>query len=280
MHLYEQQNPSVCPHYREGEYESISRVVLSKGRKHVKKSVEAEIVYIEKGQVELRDSASYLQQVSEGELCFLPPGLSRTIHAVSDTTLTVFSLPGPMRVCKLSKKVEDSADTAGDREVVYVLPVRKEVKEFLLNLKTHVGNTSICPRFFILKTEELFLLLNAYYSETERQRFFYYEGNRDSQFFYFVLSNYHKVKTVKEFATLAGVSLSSFEKIFRRVFETAPRKWMKQKRVEQLRDELLYSEKPLKVVSEICGFASPSHMTGFCRKHLGMTPGEVRNTSL
>lgn len=279
MHLYEQQNSSVCPHYREGEYEKINRVILPQGEKHVKKSIEAEIVYIEKGQVELRDSASYLQQVGEGELCFLPPGLSRNIYAVSEATLTIFCLPGSMRVCKLENKIEGK-DEINLREVIYVLPVRKEVKEFLLNLKMHVGNTSICPRFFILKTEELFLLLNAYYNETERQRFFHYEGNRDSQFFYFVLSNYNKVKTIKELATLASVSLSSFEKTFRRVFEMAPRQWMKQKRAELLRNELVYSEKPLKEVSELCGFASPSHMTSFCRKYLGMTPGEVRDTSL
>ncbi|MDH6357553.1 helix-turn-helix domain-containing protein [Parabacteroides sp. PF5-9] len=279
MYLYEQQNLSACPHYREREYGSVNHVVLSQGEKYVKKNIDAEIVYIEKGEIELRDSASYQQQAGEGELCFLPPGLSRSIYAVSETILTIFCLSGPMRVCKLSKKVE-GRDEIDLREETHVLPTRKEVKEYLLNLKMHMGNTTICPRFFILKTEELFLLLNAYYSETERRRFFHYEGNRDSQFIYFVLSNYHKVKTVKEFASLAGVSLSSFVKMFRRVFEMAPCQWMKQKRVEQLRDELVYSKKPLKEVSDLCGFASPSHMTGFCRKYLGMTPGEVRNTSL
>lgn len=281
----EKQNPSVCTYYRKDECESVSRTVLPQGEKRMKKSLEAEVVYIEKGNVELRDGDSYMQKAGKGELCFLPPGQSRTVHAASDSALIVFRMPETVCACDFPKKEEDG-NGGGDgeeirpEETMCILPVKKELKGFLDDLKTHIGNDSLCPRFLVLKTEELSLLLNAYYDETERRRFFSHEENRNSRFLHFVFSNHSRVKTVKEFAALSGFSLSAFEKTFSRIFGTAPYRWMMQKRIERLRHELLYGRKSLKEISGICGFASPSQMNDFCRKHLGMTPGKIRKNSL
>ncbi|MCC8133327.1 MAG: helix-turn-helix domain-containing protein [Tannerellaceae bacterium] len=40
--------------------------------------------------------------------------------------------------------------------------------------------------------------------------------------------------------------------------------------------EIISSNLPLAVIADKCGFATLSHMTDFCKKHIGMPPSQIR----
>ncbi|MCC8095108.1 MAG: helix-turn-helix domain-containing protein [Tannerellaceae bacterium] len=49
----------------------------------------------------------------------------------------------------------------------------------------------------------------------------------------------------------------------------------RKKRKKVLR-EIISSNLPLAVIADKCGFATLSHMTDFCKKHIGMPPSQIR----
>ena len=80
---------------------------------------------------------------------------------------------------------------------------------------------------------------------------------------------------LEKFGYLTGRSLSTFNRDFRKAFQTAPQKWLMQRRLElahyQLRDG---SKRPVDVYMEV-GFEDLSHFSFAFKKHFGYPPAEL-----
>ena len=60
--------------------------------------------------------------------------------------------------------------------------------------------------------------------------------------------------TVKELAFLTHLSLSSFKRKFKEIYQTTPAKYIKTKRLEKAAELLKYSSKSITEISFDCGF--------------------------
>ncbi|WP_371417116.1 helix-turn-helix transcriptional regulator [Granulicella sp. S156] len=78
----------------------------------------------------------------------------------------------------------------------------------------------------------------------------------------------------------AGFSLHHFIKAFRRAAGQMPHAHLLGLRLAHALDLMLGRNVRVDQASEETGFSSPSHFVSVFRKHLGVTPGAVRDAAL
>ena len=81
----------------------------------------------------------------------------------------------------------------------------------------------------LIKQQEVLLVLRGYYTKKELFTFFSSILGHAGHFEDFVMDNYRKVKSVKEFAGLYCTSERSFNRKFRDCFKESPYQWMQKK---------------------------------------------------
>lgn len=82
--------------------------------------------------------------------------------------------------------------------------------------------------------------------------------------------------SIEELAKLANLSLSSFKREFRRVFNDSPARYLKQRKLERARQLLEKTDRRINEIAFECGFEDFPH---FCRtfaRHVGLSPGAYR----
>ncbi len=91
----------------------------------------------------------------------------------------------------------------------------------------------------------------------------------------FMVENYQYNVPIENFAKLSGRSLASFKRDFQKIFETSPRKWLKEKRLS----EAYYliekkRQKPMDIYLEL-GFENLSHFYSSFKEKFGITPASL-----
>jgi LacI family transcriptional regulator len=82
--------------------------------------------------------------------------------------------------------------------------------------------------------------------------------------------------TVDMLALQLGLSRSTLEQRFRRSIGCSVHDEIVRSRLAEVRRIIGNPQLPMKQVAQACGFGSVSYMTTFLKKHLGMTPGQLR----
>lgn len=127
-----------------------------------------------------------------------------------------------------------------------------------------------------LKTRELFYLMSVSYSLDQRSLFFQALASKDKAFSDFIYKNYRQVESIRELAALYCLSLSGFEKRFRKVFGVSALHWIALRRAADIYQEISGNQKSIKQISSDYGFSSVSHFHKFCKAKLGLSPGHMR----
>lgn len=127
-----------------------------------------------------------------------------------------------------------------------------------------------------LKMRELFHLMSVSYSLDQRSLFFHALASKDKAFSEFIYKNYRQVESIRELAALYCLSLSGFEKRFRKVFGISALNWIALRRADDIYQEIKYNHKSIKQISSDYGFSSVSHFHKFCKAKLGLSPGYMR----
>ncbi|MCD7914976.1 MAG: helix-turn-helix transcriptional regulator [Tannerellaceae bacterium] len=130
--------------------------------------------------------------------------------------------------------------------------------------------------FLRIKIVEFFHILNFSYTKRELAGLFYPALTVEETFVRFVEESYPRFRTARELARESHMSLRSFENKFNRVFGVSPGRWILRRKIQMVYAEITRSSLPLSVIADKCGFATLSHMTDFCKKHLGATPSQIR----
>jgi len=157
-----------------------------------------------------------------------------------------------------------------------LLDMKNSILLYIENLDARIDDGLTSPEFFNIKIRELFLLFKAYYNKDQLLSFFRPLMCQDIEFTHIVMSNYKKIKTVKELADITNYSVSGFEKKFRKVFKKSAGAWLKNQKAAIILSEISAGEKPFKIICAEHGFSSPAYFNNYCKSNFGLTPGEIR----
>lgn len=156
------------------------------------------------------------------------------------------------------------------------LEIKDRLYRFLELLECYLKDGANCIHFHEIKIKELFWNMRFYYSKRELASFFYMVIGRSQGFRNMVLNNYKKCKTVKELASVCGISISSFKRQFAAEFGETPTGWMQKQLVREIKYKLSITDLPLGSIVYELNFSSLAHFSRFCKRCLGCSPKEWR----
>ena len=171
-----------------------------------------------------------------------------------------------------------SRDKLGERDNCILL-IRKPLLHVLRQLLIYLDAGLLCRHMHILKQQEIILVLRGFYTKPELASFFSGTSGVGRKFEDFVLENYRKVKSVKEFASLCCVSERSFNRKFQDCFNQSPYQWMQERKAEIVREKVCDPDVAFREIAMEFGFSSPAHLTCYCKRLFGLTPTELRSES-
>jgi transcriptional regulator GlxA family with amidase domain len=93
-----------------------------------------------------------------------------------------------------------------------------------------------------------------------------------------VMSHLRDANGVDVLASVAGMSVRSFARIFKQETNVTPAEFVEGARIDAARNRLEGSDTALKVVAHECGFSSADHMRLAFVRRLGVTPSHYRSS--
>lgn len=271
-----------CFRYEGGKCPSIEAVDYQNEYKWESTLYEGEIIIVRKGSLILSYDHFLNHRVVQNKILLLPPGCHMKAVAEAGSSLLIFRLKEVIRLCEsfTIDHIKKLSDNVIQSNQLYTLDVNIPIAAFINALTIYLSGGLKCSVFLKQKIDELMLLLRAYYPKGDLASFFMPVISNTSDFTNFVLSNYRKVKTVKELANMYSCSLSCFDKKFRRAFGKAPYRWMQEKKLKLIYHEIRVTNKPIKQIAEEQMFTSLPQFNDYCKKHFGHPPGKMRKIAV
>jgi len=240
---------------------------------------DGKMIFILNGSVSISYETIKDHTLSLGEVVFIPPSCHLIIIANRDSEFIILRTTENIYFCNgipleiLYKKMIDRKNN------LHLLKGKPAILHFFKTFQMTIDTQIESEDYLRLKVRELFYLLMKNYSTTELTQFLSPILSSNSSFLYFIYKNYNKVKTAQELASLFGNSLSAFEKQFHKAFGTPVYQWMLQKKTRKIYHELKCSNQSLREIASNYNFSSHTQFNDFCKKHLGDTPGKLREFS-
>ena len=82
---------------------------------------------------------------------------------------------------------------------------------------------------------------------------------------------------VNDYASMMGISRMALNKAVENEFGVTATHLLKQRRLQEVKKDLIFSELPVKEISVLLGFSAPNHMMRFFKQLTGKTIGEFMN---
>lgn len=92
----------------------------------------------------------------------------------------------------------------------------------------------------------------------------------------YIRNNVHSKVSIEKLAELSCLSVSAFERKFKKNFNVTPREYIKQIRLHLVCQELIKTRKSISEIALDCGFYDHSFMTSVFKSSLAMTPSQFR----
>lgn len=129
----------------------------------------------------------------------------------------------------------------------------------------------------LLKLQELMLLLLA--GSHGKQVLAFLQGIAFGQpidIDFIVRTHLLQPLSLEELAKLSGRSLASFKRDFQQQYNSSPKKWINEQRLEHARLLLQHSGKNVSEVAMECGFENIPHFIKIFKQRFGLTPNSSR----
>jgi AraC-like DNA-binding protein len=88
--------------------------------------------------------------------------------------------------------------------------------------------------------------------------------------------HYQESISTEELAQQAGLSVSQFERTFRKAFGTSPRQYIVRVRIENSCRQLVETDDTIASIAQVCGFFDHAHFTRAFRTQMGQSPSSYR----
>jgi AraC-like DNA-binding protein len=91
--------------------------------------------------------------------------------------------------------------------------------------------------------------------------------------------NFGESMTTRELAKMSGMSVSQFERRFRRAFGSSPRQYLLRLRVNAAARLLVETQETIASIAQDCGFHDHAHLCRSFQRIMNATPSTFRNTN-
>lgn len=274
----------VCPHYDNGPRPAIEIMEITNTRLFEELPIQGKIIFLLDGQLAYSFGTFNGCTMFEKQMLFLPPDYHFTFKAKEQAHLLIIRLHHKIQFCEIYNidnldyhlADENRIRQEPDREMPFLLEMNWEMEGYVSNLLVFMQKGLCCRYYFETKIKELFYLLRTFYTRYELSQFFRNALGMDSNFSYFVLNNYYKYNTLTGLAAAMNMTLSGFEKRFKKVFGISACKWVNKHKAKKIYHAICNDETTFKELSNRFGFSSQSTFNDFCKRNLEMTPGQIR----
>jgi len=247
-------NEACFLHIREGGYHSIS---------------EDEYLSIYKGQSVLMKCGNFLSQMIPDQQTGMYEAVA--VHFHPDVLRKIYANGLPSFLTNRKKKLQNNMALVNSS-----IPIDKYVEDILFYFEhPELANEDI----LILKTKEIILLLMQ---------------TKDAPNVLEILENLYSERTVDfktiieahifseisltEYAQLTNMSLSSFKRKFKSIYQTTPSNYIQQIRLEKSKEFLTISDQSIGDIAYECGYKTISHFSKKFKENYGISPSEFRLT--
>lgn len=220
-------------------------------------------------------------KLERGKMIFLPQSTAGIFSFEEETTViffewTDFEVVNNSTVANQCVLWSPYVEVIAEEECV--INIKPPLDVFFTSVEHLLDLGFQSPELHKIKCQELFSILRETITDREFNKIFY-SSLSDSQisFMQRVHAYSSKVSSLSQLIDKVGVSRAYFYREFYALFGMSPYKWMLQQRIEYVRDYLIKTKDPLKVVAQDLGFGSQNNLSNFCSKYLGMTAKMVQN---
>lgn len=239
-------------HIREGSYHSIS---------------EEAFLGINTGQSVLMKCGNYLSRMIGDEETGMYEAVA--VHFHPDVLKKIYAQDLPSF---LSRK--NLQPPSGMALVEATIPIEKYIEDILFYFEhPHLANEDI----LILKTREIILLLmQTPEAPNILQILENLFSERTVDFKTIIEAHMFSDLSLLEFAQLCNMSLSSFKRTFKSVYQSSPVAYLQQRRLAKSKELLSISDQSIGEIAFDCCFKNASHFSKKFKQHYGMSPSEFR----
>lgn len=152
------------------------------------------------------------------------------------------------------------------------------IRKYIESLLFYFENPSLInDELVILKVKELMLLLINTDSSDQIQNMLKDLFNPiEFDFKKIIQTHLYDNLTLDDLALLSNLSISSFKRMFKNVFNESPAHYIKVKRLEKAAELLKITSNRISDICYDCGFNDVSHFSKSFIAHFGLTPSEYR----
>lgn len=270
-----------CYNYDIASLPLIEMREVEKGQSIKRDIVNHEIVLLLDGDVRYATEGSEFTDKAKGQMLFHTPGSQFTCTALHKATIMVFRPKGVMKLCdnyRVEKLYEETKSIASKPTKLFTsLDINCRIWCFALALKDCIADGLKCRTYFESKITELLIYLRAYYAKDDLHDFLLPILSPDSSFSENVRTLcLEQTYSVDELAAQMNLSSRQFTKRFKRVFDTTPYQWIKKQKVDNIRRDLMTTNKPIKEIAADYSFGSLGQFTNFCKDEMGDAPSFIR----
>lgn len=269
---------AACENYTAGGRAILGHIELKAGETFVREDLECSmLVFILRGSITVSTAGFIDQPVEEGHMLLIPAGDCFYGRAVTDVTVMRSSFNQDMALCNkfALKQLLDYLPAADGREALTVLPIHELLLEELRTALDVMKTGLLCIHYQRVKSEIVFLELQAFYTKEELARLFAPVLAEDSDFKALVLKTFPNVYDAKELMAALDMPATTFNRKFQAAFGMSAGQWIIRKKKEKLFRDIVMTGKSVGELARKYGF-TVNYLTAFCRKHFNATPSELR----
>ena len=233
------------------------------------------IVFVVNGKVEIEDNEGNLSVAENGEMIFMP----RDSYVVSDylknaKDLEVFLLffDHNIALSFLGNRVVNS-DAYGkvcrlksSENIYYYFEALEKMNFSNRNDKELLTHKILEFLHLIVQENETKFIETLYSSERHKQK-----RNISS----LMVEHFEKNLTVSDFASLSGMSLSTFNREFKKLHGTTPKQWLMKKKMHKALELLNQGESVTQTAFDV-GYLNVSNFIKAYKSHYGQTPKNMQ----
>ena len=162
-------------------------------------------------------------------------------------------------------------------ETVFKIPRAKLINSFIENLDVYLNETKfITEELLKIKIRELIFLLIENDVDFKKILSSLFK-KRNYDFNEVIKNNLYENLRLYEIAFLCNLSLSSFQRKFKEIYNSSPSKYINKKRIEKAKELIDQNEMRIAEIGYSVGFESPSHFSKAFSRICGKSPMQYKN---